>query len=121
MGQEEEPLEKEVGPLWPSRIGVIVKRASKGMLKVRLIHDLRRSGVNAKIRLRERLVLPRISNIIESILDLMSELEDEQVELWGMDFRDAFKQLRVALDEAKFLVGRSNSGWFSYLMVDRCL
>ena len=40
--------------------------------KYRLIHDLRRSRVNALLKLRERLVLPRLADVIDSILDLLA-------------------------------------------------
>ena len=42
-------LEERHGPITFSRIGVIAKE-KQGRLKLRLIHDLCRSGVNAKVR-----------------------------------------------------------------------
>ena len=42
-----------------------------GKQKVRLIRDLRRSAVNARIRLQELLVSPRLSDVISATLDLM--------------------------------------------------
>jgi hypothetical protein len=53
------------GPLWPSKVGVLVKE-KQGINKVRLIHDLSRSGVNHLISLPERVVLPRLSEVIDS-------------------------------------------------------
>ena len=49
-----EELERQVGSLQLAKIAVIVKGE-----KVRLIHDMRRNGTNAKVKLEERLVLPQ--------------------------------------------------------------
>ena len=53
-----------------SSIGVIVKRKPGGGYKYRLVHDLRRSGVNSKITVLERLVLPRLKDAIEDAVSL---------------------------------------------------
>ena len=58
------------GDLVLSKIACIVSDKD-GKQKVRLIHDLRGSAVNAKIHLQERLVLPRLSDVIIATLDLM--------------------------------------------------
>jgi hypothetical protein len=99
-------------------VAVLVKEAKDGTLKVRLIHDLRRSGVNARIKVRERLVLPRIADLVEAILDALERGgPGTEMELFAGDFRDAFKQLRVGPRERKYLTGRGLGGWFSYLTV----
>ena len=72
---------------------VSVKGAKR---KVRLIHDLRRSGVNARIFLEERLVLPRLSGAVEDALDLMEDMRPgEYVLVLCADFQDAFKPLNT--------------------------
>ena len=55
-----EELERQVGPLQLAKIAVIAKGE-----KVRLIHDTRRNGANSKVQLEERLVLPRLKDIVE--------------------------------------------------------
>ena len=57
----EHVLEARHGPITCSRIGVIAKE-KQGRLKLRLIHDLRRSGVNAKVAFEERVTLPRLDD-----------------------------------------------------------
>eukprot|EP00972_Heterocapsa_arctica_P113843 16439399-Heterocapsa_arctica.AAC.1 len=42
--ETKEELERLVGALVPSRVGIIIKTKSDGTAKVRLIHNLRRSG-----------------------------------------------------------------------------
>ena len=43
-----------------SAIGYITKRRLDGSVKGRLVHDLRRSRVNERIDMEERLVVPRL-------------------------------------------------------------
>ena len=67
-------LEDKYGPLVQSSIGVIVKQKREGK-KVRLVHDLRRSGVNEAIKCSERLVLPRLRDVVEDAMCLFESLE----------------------------------------------
>ena len=111
-----ETLEAKYGPLTPSRVGVSVKEGE--VRRVRLIHDLSRSGVNHRIRLPERLVLPRLSDAMSSIQNLLSDKSsDEEVELLAFDFKDAFKHLHAHQDERPFLSGTGLDGWIVYLTV----
>ena len=72
---DREVLERECGgELVPSRIGVVAKPKADGSMKYRLVHDLRRSGVNARIKLKERVVLPRLQDASEGALDLLEEM-----------------------------------------------
>ena len=112
-----EELEKDLGELVLSRVGVIVS-TKDGRRKLRLIHDLRRSLVNSKVILEERLVLPRLSDLVDDVLDLLESCKKgESVTLFSGDFRDAFKQLHVGLAEQRFLSGRAMEGFFAYSTV----
>ena len=92
-------LEAVVGPLDLSKVGVIVK-AKGDRVKVCLTHDLSRSGVNHKIWLPERVVLPRLSDVIEATMKhLASRTPHIAVDMLVHDFRDALKQLHVHPDE----------------------
>ena len=68
-----EELEAKYGTLVPSKVGCVVTEGKHGK-KYRLIHDLRRSRVNALLKLKERLVLPRLADVVESLLDLRALL-----------------------------------------------
>ena len=106
------------GKTWPSKVAVIVKLDKDGNIsKVRLVHDLRRSGVNAKVKLCERLVLPRIGDVLEDLLDLLASHPGADIELTVADFKDAFKQLKVGPAERKYLCGKGRRGWFCYKTV----
>ena len=103
-------LEREVGTLHLAKIGVIVKGA-----KMRLIHDLRRNGTNARVTFQERLVLPRLKDLVAGIMDLFqAKHQGEGMDLLTLDFRDAFKQLHVVPTERPFLAGAAMDGFFSY-------
>ena len=85
-GANRAELEQEVGALHLAKIAVVVKGT-----KVRLIHDLRRNGTNARVTFRERLVLPRVKDLISGIMELLQKQSSgEGVELLRLDFRDAF-------------------------------
>ena len=57
-----EDIEQDVGPLQLAKIAVVVKGE-----KVRLIHDMRRNGTNSKVTFQERLVLPRVKDIVGGV------------------------------------------------------
>jgi len=110
-------LDCKYGPLVQSSIGVIVKNKKDGK-KVRLVHDLRRSGVNQTIKCSERLVLPRLRDAVEDAMVLFESLEPgEQVGLMSLDFKDAFKQLPVRHSEKRYLSGHAVGGYFVYHVV----
>eukprot|EP00971_Amphidinium_carterae_P329908 6462686-Amphidinium_carterae.2 len=67
--QSRAAAERIVGTLVPSRVAAVVKNKS-GRVKTRLVHDLRRSGVNATLKVPERVVLPRLADVLEATLDL---------------------------------------------------
>ena len=69
----EQELEARLGPVTYSRIGVVAKE-KQGQPKLRLIHDLRRSGVNAKVVIQERVVLPRLEDAIKNALELIQSV-----------------------------------------------
>ena len=100
--QTREALDRACGgPAMLSKIGVIAKPQGD-RVKLRLIHDLRRSGVNSRVKLTGRFVLPRLRDARDGILELIQRYCREW-ELIGLDFSDAFKQLFVAPRERKYL------------------
>ena len=102
-----------MGTLHLAKIGVIVKGA-----KMRLIHDLRRNGTNARVTFQERLVLPRLKDLVAGIVNLFqAKHQGEGTHLLTLDFRDAFKQLHVLPTERPFLAGAAMDGFFSYRTV----
>ena len=109
-------LEAKVGPTELSRIGVVAK-VKGGRTKIRLIHDLKRSGVNKRVRVAERLVLPRIADACTDALDLLRETGDARLDVLGLDFKDAFKQVPIDPSEWRHLTGRALDGYFHYVVL----
>ena len=63
-------------------------------------------GTNARVIFRERLVLPRVEDLITAIMELLQrQVPGEGLELLTLDFRDAFKQLHMVPSERPFLAG----------------
>ena len=112
-------LEKTYGKIVPSKIAAIVKDTANGKKKTRLIHDMSRSGVNQKVTIRERVVLPRMTDVFASCLRLAAtKAEREIIMLMVLDFADAFKHLKVAIEERRFLGGwTAKFGWFVYCVL----
>ena len=112
-----ETLQRKYGQLVLSKIACIVS-SKDGAQKVRLIHDLRRSAVNAKIILRERLVLPRLCDVVQATLDLMEAgFDSDHLEFMVADFRDAFKMLKTFPTERRFLAGKALDSYFVFCTV----
>ena len=55
-----------------SRLACIVKLRDDGSKRVRIIIDMLRSGLNYFIKLEERLVLPRLRDVVANLLYLLS-------------------------------------------------
>ena len=93
---------KDVQERWPdamaTRIATLVKAREDGSKKIRFIVDMRRSGVNALSIAGERIVLPRGSDLIRDLMDLM-EYHGRNVEIMTADFSDAFLNLAISEKE----------------------
>ena len=61
-------MQAKYGEVTYSRIGVLTKKMKDDAVKLRLMHDLRRFGVNSKVQMSERRVLPRTSDLVDDIL-----------------------------------------------------
>ena len=77
----EQELEQAYGSVTYSRIGVISKIKGSAQ-KLRLIHDLRRSGINQRVVMKERIILPRVCDVVEDILWVSDQLKPS--EEWGV-------------------------------------
>ena len=97
----------QYGMVAVSRLACILKERADGTTKVRLVVDLRRSHVNALVIAPERIVLPRLRDVLKDGVDLVRGcLVHEQVEAMVSDFADAFHSLPVHPDEEKYCLAR---------------
>ena len=119
--------EAQIKTLFPSgtisKLALIVKRKEDGSLKRRIIIDLLRSGGNSRARIRERIVLPRIVDVLESVRFLRyhqslraqhdeddeedSEGDTDDLELVTADLSDAYCHFAVHRSELKNCVSPS--------------
>eukprot|EP00435_Cladocopium_sp_Y103_P036989 s818_g9.t1 len=87
-----------------SKMALISKMKETGM-KHRVIIDLRRSGGNSRCVVPERIILPRIQDVVKGIQDLwrsrgaMGQAEDFHMELIGADVSDAYCHFGVHSSE----------------------
>ena len=114
-----------------AKIVVILKLRRDGSKKIRIIVDMLRNGVNGMIRLRERIVLPRVSDVVEGTLDLWAALlaslglspnvwvspdrrrivlGEAGVEFMIIDFADTFYTMKLMDEEFCNSVGQQNGG-----------
>ena len=109
-----EPLigkEKTAQAAEMSRLALISKMKETGM-KHRIIIDLRRSKGNDRCTVNERIVLPRMVDVIKGIQDLWRNRgeaggkPDFQIELMGCDLADAYCHFGVTAEEIKRLMVR---------------
>eukprot|EP00435_Cladocopium_sp_Y103_P069897 s29_g34.t1 len=97
-------LEKEFSQGTISKLAIIVKERPDKTKKRRLIIDLRRSGGNSKAKLKEKLVLPRASDAVRTLRQMVKMKPEptaqEMTERWSremvlVDVSDAFPHLAV--------------------------
>lgn len=88
---------------------VCIIKMKEGKEKVRLVVDMRRSGVNGQMQLLERVVLPRVPDVAKSCSELLKlALKSDLLEFMICDFSDAFYTLKLHESERKWVVcGRS--------------
>ena len=116
-----EELESRHRMIIPSRMAALIKSKIR-TTKVRLIHDLRRSGVNAMARVPGRIVPPRLRDAIDSAIGVAKGLQEHEIiEFVVLDFKDAFKHLPVRVEERRFHSGQATvngtPGYFVYKTV----
>jgi len=92
-----------------SKIAAIVKTKDDGTAKTRIIIDMLRSMVNSFVKLHERIVLPRLIDVVSDLIDLahaakLSPEERQEVDQMVLDFADAFHSIGVHPEELPFQV-----------------
>ena len=85
-----------------NRLALISKLKPDGTLKHRLVWDLRRSGVNMAILQGERVVLPRLLDLVKDVRQIASE--STPIFLMGTDVTEAFHQVPLHPSEQAYTV-----------------
>ena len=97
-------------------IACIIKQ-SHGKEKVRLVVDMRRSSVNGLMTVKERVVLPRVSDVAKSV-QALAYSDSHLLELLCIDFKDAFYTMPAHPDERGYLVVKDTQG--RYICIKVC-
>ena len=93
----------------------VVTKEKQGKAKKRLILDLKRSGVSNRTRKTHRITLPRLSDLIQDILQLLATCSAEQkVEVFVLDFANAFWQIPLAKQERRHFIGYDGENLWMY-------
>ena len=83
-------------------------------IKRRLIVDCLRSGADDVATQWERILLPKVLDVIMDVLDLMGSPGTRQMALSVLDFSDAFYLLPLCPEELKYYVVKYRSQWIAY-------
>ena len=102
------PISSPPGRLGATEIALpkfafITKVKPDGTLKHRLIWDLLRSGVNSTVRQGERIILPRLPDLVQDALQLRLASPDATPLIFGTDVSDAFHNIPIRPDEWRFV------------------
>eukprot|EP00435_Cladocopium_sp_Y103_P009907 s3598_g2.t1 len=96
-----------------SRLALVSKLKDSGQMKHRLVIDLLRLGGNALAKVPERIILPRVCDMVKSIQAVwkacggQDQEEGFRLELVGADLRDAYCHLGVDTAEHRHCLAPS--------------
>ena len=100
-----------------TKLACVIKQ-KEGTEKVRLVVDMHRSGINGLMMLRERVILPRISDVAESVHALfLKNGRSSNIEFFISDFKDAFYTFPLRASERKFAVVKGSHSTFYLIHV----
>ena len=97
-----------------SKMALILKQNDDGSVKRRIILDMRRSFGNQRARTDERIVLPRVVDVLKMLQDMWSDRSDEKArrlskedddfEIYLIDLEDAFCHFPIRKEELRHCV-----------------
>jgi hypothetical protein len=96
-----------------SKLAASTKPRPDGTEESKIIIDLLRSGINTFVSLSERIVLPRLRDVVANAMWMMGQgLEGEEIEQGVIDFSDAFETLPVREEERPLQIARADCNTF---------
>lgn len=96
-----------------SKFGLVIKERA-GVVRKRLILDAKASGISEVASKKERILLPRILDVAHNVLNLQA-VGPEDVELFILDFSDAFWLLPLPPEERKWFTSSLRGKYFAFL------
>ena len=116
---------QKVGPAEAvlTKLACITKLKESGELKHRLVVDCRRSGVNGLAQVRERVILPKVTDFVKSVQRILKKTSwnvdgSWQFELFSSDFSNAFYMCPLRSEERCFVIFKGRDGRYH---VSRCV
>ena len=97
-----------------NKLALISKVKPDGSVKHRLVWDLLRSNVSAHVQQGERVVLPRLMDVINDAVELAADSTAPQLVLLGTDISDAFHQVPLNPAEWRFTVAAFQGKYYSF-------
>jgi hypothetical protein len=96
-------------------LGMVSREKEDGTIKRRLVFDYLRSGTNARIRLSERIVLPRLSDAVDNAKRVHRHLQPNIILEWlVLDFSDAFHHVKLGKKWWRHNVCKIGPKWIVY-------
>jgi uncharacterized protein YaaR (DUF327 family) len=108
-------LMKQFSNVVVNKMACIVKLKDDGSVKLRLITDMLRSEVNKFVKLSERIVLPRLCDVVEATLRVLEACVGKpgwEAEMMVSDFSDAFHSMGVMEEERQHQIVAGMNGDF---------
>ena len=95
------------GPISPSHVSACSHRRNMARSRRDSYWTFfQKSGVSKRTRKTHRVILPRLSDIVQDFLSLLATQSDDScTEVFVLDFTDAFWQILMAFQERRHLVG----------------
>lgn len=111
--QDWQAVVNEVGPGAVITPLACIIKVKDGKEKIRLVVDMRRSGVNGRMQLLERIILPRISDLAKSAQELARAHNGQAgLEFLVADFSDAFYTMAVHPSERSNIIVKDAYGHY---------
>ena len=96
-----------------NKLALLSETKSDGTVKHRLVWDLRRSGVNLAVKQGERVVLPRLSDVVADLRELSAPGKEDAFML-GTDVSEAFHQVPLHPSERRYTVASLGGRFFVF-------
>ena len=90
-----------------TKLACIAKVKESGETKYRLVVDSRRSGVNGLMTVKERVILPKITDVVSGLHAIARKCEGFsgfELEMFSVDFKDAFHMCHLREGERQFVI-----------------
>lgn len=98
-----------------TKLACIVKVKESGETKYRLVVDSRRSGVNGLMTVKERVILPKITDVVSGLHAIARKCEGFsgfELEMFSVDCKDAFHMCHLREEERQFVICKDSYGCY---------